>query len=335
MTTPPAQMIDRWHHRAEPGPGESTVYWHMLMNDYQQVAELARDAQQRLARFPGLHMTPLERLHMTTLVAGPADHFSQDQLRQMIKAASAKLADTPAITVTVGGIVYHPEAIMLGVKPKRALASVHDAVRAATRAVTGSHDPDGTPARWIPHITICYSTAEQALAPIIAALGPQQRQCQIQISTISLVIQHGPERLWDWRTAGTVHLAEPAGTQALLPALPAVAAFVLRQEMRDRADSSGVCPDLRQLKCDTCMGTGRLFGRLGDSGQAGQGGALEDLGDVVQRDDQFLEPVQRGVVLPVQQGAAVFLRGDGPAGQLDLLAFGAEQGLDGGVQSQG
>jgi 2'-5' RNA ligase superfamily len=159
---------------------------------------------------------------MTTLVAGPADHFSQDQLRQMIKVASVKLADTPAVTVTVGGIVYHPEAIMLDVKPKRALASVHDAVQAATRAVTGGHDLDGTPPRWIPHVTICYSTAEQAMAPIIAALGPDQRECRIRISTVSLVIQHGPERIWDWRTAGTVRLAEPAGTQAELPAgLPA------------------------------------------------------------------------------------------------------------------
>ena len=103
---------------------------------------------------------------------------------------------------------------MLDVKPKRALTSVHDAVQAATRAVTGGHDPDGTPPRWIPHVTICYSTAERAMAPIIAALGPQQRQCQIQISAVSLITQHGPERLWDWRTVGAVHLAEPAQTQA-------------------------------------------------------------------------------------------------------------------------
>jgi hypothetical protein len=143
MTTLPAQMTDRWRDRAEPGPGEGAVYWHMLMKDHPQVVDLARQAQQRLARFPGLHMTPLERLHMTALLAGPADQFTQDQLQQMIKTASAMLADTPAITVKVGGILYHPEAIMLAVKPKYALASIHDAVQAATRAVTGGRDPDG------------------------------------------------------------------------------------------------------------------------------------------------------------------------------------------------
>jgi hypothetical protein len=101
-------MIDRWHNRAEPRPGEGTVYWHMLMNDHPPVVDMAQGVQQRLARLPGLHMTPLERLHMTTLLAGPSDHFSEDQLRQMIKIASAMLSKTPAITVTVGGILYHP-----------------------------------------------------------------------------------------------------------------------------------------------------------------------------------------------------------------------------------
>jgi 2'-5' RNA ligase len=209
MTTVPAQMTDRWHDRTEPGPDESDLYWHMLMKDHPQVIDLAQEAQQRLARFPGLHMTPLQRLHMTTLLAGPAEEFSQDQLQQMIKIASARLTGTTAVTVTVGGFLYHPEAIMLAVKPRRALASIHDAVQAATRAVTGSHDPGSDPPPWVPHITVCYSTAEQATAPIIAALGPHTRECQIQISTVSLVIQHGPERLWDWRTVGAVHLPTP------------------------------------------------------------------------------------------------------------------------------
>ena len=58
MTTLPVQMIDRWASRSEPGPGQGTVYWHMLMNDHPQVVSLATKAQQRLAPFTGLHMTP-------------------------------------------------------------------------------------------------------------------------------------------------------------------------------------------------------------------------------------------------------------------------------------
>ena len=71
----PDQMTDRWENRPEPPPGEGVVSWHMLMRDYPRVVDLARQAQQRLAGFDGLHMTPLAWLHATTLLAGPAADF--------------------------------------------------------------------------------------------------------------------------------------------------------------------------------------------------------------------------------------------------------------------
>jgi len=157
MTALPTWMEDRWEHRAEPGPGEGTVYWHMPMHDHPQVIDLVRLAQQRLAPFGDLHMTPLERLHMTTMVAGPADQFSSGQLDQMASTG-------------------------------------HDA----------AHDDLE---RWIPHITVCYSTAHQPAAPLIAALGESLPRCDIQISAFSLMIQRGPERHWDWSTIATIRLA--------------------------------------------------------------------------------------------------------------------------------
>ena len=50
----PDQMTDRWQDRPEPAPGEGVVSWHMLMRDYPEVVDLARQAQQRLAGFDGL-----------------------------------------------------------------------------------------------------------------------------------------------------------------------------------------------------------------------------------------------------------------------------------------
>ncbi len=207
--TLPVQMTDRWHQRPEPAPGQGTVYWHILMADHPQVADLAREARQRLARFTGLHMTPLERLHMTTLNAGSSEDFAEDQLRQMTETAGDLLADTPPITVTVGEILYHPEAIMLAVKPARALRPVYHAVQAATQTATGRHDTASSSTCWTPHVTICYSTSVQAAQPIIAALGPRLPGREIHINAVSLVIQHGPERLWDWQTVGTVRLPAP------------------------------------------------------------------------------------------------------------------------------
>ena len=172
-----------------------------------------RDAQQRLERFDGLHMTPLDRLHMTTLIAGSADELSEDQLQQMIKTASGLLAETPPITVVIGGILYHPEAIMLAVRSAQGLAAVRDAAQAATQAVTDRLLEASARSRWVPHITICYSTADQATGPIADALGTQQQEREIQVSAVSLVVQHGPERLWDWRIIGTVRLRPAAKRQ--------------------------------------------------------------------------------------------------------------------------
>ena len=74
---------------------------------------------------------------MTTMIAGPAHDFSDDQLHRMIEAAGDLLSRTPPIAVTLGQILYHPEAIMLAVTPAQALMPVRDAVQAATQLVTG------------------------------------------------------------------------------------------------------------------------------------------------------------------------------------------------------
>lgn len=128
----------------------------------------------------------------------------------MIEIAAGLLSDTPPIAVVLGEILYHPEAIMLAVKPARALTPVYDAVQTATQTVTGRHDTASNSSRWTPHVTVCYSTSVQPAQPMIAALGPRMASREIHVSAVSLVVQHGPERLWDWQTVGTVRLPAPA-----------------------------------------------------------------------------------------------------------------------------
>jgi len=206
MTALPVEMIDRWQHRADPAPGEGNVYWHMPMHHYPQVIDLARVARQRLAQFGGLHMTPLDRLHMTTMVAGPSASFSGDQLARMATTATDLLSTMPPVAVTLGRIFYHPEAIMLGASPAKALVPIRNAALAAARLVTGRDNFPDDPEPWVPHITICYSTAHQPAAPLVAALGQSLPRCQVRISALSLIVQNGPERHWDWSTIATIRL---------------------------------------------------------------------------------------------------------------------------------
>jgi hypothetical protein len=143
------------------------------------------------------------------------DEITGRELQQMAAAASRQLAATPPITVTLGKVVYHPEAIMLAARPRDALIPVLEAARSATYKVTGQYGQPGNQSPWTPHITVSYSTARQPAEPIISALGHELPGCLVQISAVNLVIQRGPERHWDWNPVATVRFGAAHATSRL------------------------------------------------------------------------------------------------------------------------
>jgi 2'-5' RNA ligase len=170
--------------------------WFMPVGDCPGVAELARLGQARLAGLDGLDLVPQRWLHMTTLIAGYADEITADQVGVMAGEARRLLARTPPVTITLGRVLYHPRALMLGVGPPGALDPVLRAARQATRAATGRggelhHEP------WTPHITLAYSNAAGPAGPVIDALGRELPSRHAAVTAISLVSQ-APEQLWTW-----------------------------------------------------------------------------------------------------------------------------------------
>src|SRR5690242_7380585 len=117
MSPLPAEFRDRWKKRAEPAPGFGTIYWHVLMSQYEAARLAAADTQRVISQFPGFHLTPVERLHMTTSIVGPAESFSRSQLRDMVAMAADELDEAVAVEVGISRILYHPEAIMLAIDP--------------------------------------------------------------------------------------------------------------------------------------------------------------------------------------------------------------------------
>jgi 2'-5' RNA ligase len=204
----PDQTRDRWDSRAEPDPGKGAIYWHILFRDDPAVRATSRKAQARLVSFRDLHMTPGEWLHATALVAGTTDDTSDEDLDLMLAEARQRLSGVQPISVSISRVLYHPEAIMLGFTPEGALDPIHHAVRQATLTATGRTGTiTGPSGRWAPHMTICYSTGKQPMAPIAVALGHEVPRCDITVRAVSLVIQWGPERLWTWQPVGTARLA--------------------------------------------------------------------------------------------------------------------------------
>jgi 2'-5' RNA ligase len=210
MSPLPQELVDRWQNRRESAPGDGTVYWHVLLSEDAKLRSVVEDAHGRLCKFPGLHLTPLRWLHITTLIAGSADDIAESDMSEMLAKARVLLSDRAPIQVTFRRVFYHPEAIVLGIHPHEALAPIREAALAATRAVTGQDgNVSGSAQPWMPHVTLCYSTGRQPAEPIIAALGKELPACDVTIHALSLVVQRGPERLWDWNHIGTARLGTP------------------------------------------------------------------------------------------------------------------------------
>jgi 2'-5' RNA ligase len=213
MSPLPVRFTGRWDDPSRLSY-QDAVCWHLLLGGHAAVQATAATARQRLAGFTGLHMTPPQWLHVTILRAGTADVVTEDDMSRMLARAQADLARTAPVTVTLQRVFYHPEAIVLSVAPGSALAPVIKAARTATREVLGADAGDGEE-DWAPHLTLCYSTVEQAAAPVIAELGKALPPCEVTIGEMSLVVQDGAEDQWNWRIAGTARLLGGVGASGI------------------------------------------------------------------------------------------------------------------------
>jgi hypothetical protein len=91
----------------------------------------------------------------------------------MVSEARDSLSRVAPIPVVLDRILYHPEAILLAVRPASALSPVLHAARSATCSATGRDGAINESATWTPHVTVSYSTTDQPATPIIEALGKE------------------------------------------------------------------------------------------------------------------------------------------------------------------
>lgn len=224
MSPLPKEFTDRWRDGygfADPGYG--MLYWHVLLGGSSQLRNAARTAQARISEFSGLHMTPLQWLHLTVLIAGPANQISDDARNEMLTVARSSLSQVGPIAIEFSRVFYHPEAIVLTADPAEALSPIREAAEQATQAVMGHCGANARPpAPWTPHVTLCYCTSTQRAEPIVAALGTKLPSCRVTVDTLSLVLQQGAEWLWNWSPVGSASLQDSVPTR-----LPANMGYVL------------------------------------------------------------------------------------------------------------
>jgi 2'-5' RNA ligase len=200
----PTQMANHWRQRPNQPPGRLRYHWHMLFHDQPEVRRLAATAQAKLAGLPGLDMVAEQWLHLTTFVVGFADEVPHASVDTLVAQARQTLAGLAPIPVTLGRVVYYPEAVVLAVEPPGALRPVLDAVAAATRSAGCDGHVATEP--WVPHVSVAYSHGTGPAAPVVAALGERLPTTEITIGSVSLVAQTQVERSWQWQPVAEVVL---------------------------------------------------------------------------------------------------------------------------------
>jgi 2'-5' RNA ligase len=207
----PTRMANRWERRQAfmLPPGQGQLYWHVLLGDDPDARAIVKQAHERLAGLTGLDLVPQRFIHLTMLIAGYSHEITGHQVDLMAEEATRQLARMEPITVTLGRVLYHPEAVVLEARPAERLRPLLEAAELATRAATGRH---GALAHdvWIPHVTVAYSSADGPAAPIINALGKRLPDREVTIRSIHIVNQDGPETVWDWRPVAEVPLGPTA-----------------------------------------------------------------------------------------------------------------------------
>ncbi|MFC4009622.1 2'-5' RNA ligase family protein [Nonomuraea purpurea] len=207
MSPLPTRMANRWERRQAfmLPPGQGRLYWHVLLGEDPAARAIVQEAHERLTGCSGLDLVPHQFIHLTTLVAGFVHEITDVQVSAMVDEATRRLAQVEPITVSLGRVLYHPEAIVLEARPAERLSPLLEAAKAATEVATGwegvlAHDA------WIPHVTVAYSCADGPAAPIIGALGRRLPDREVTIRSLHLVNQDGPETVWDWRPLAEVRL---------------------------------------------------------------------------------------------------------------------------------
>ncbi|MEV4258809.1 hypothetical protein AB0J52_37090, partial [Spirillospora sp. NPDC049652] len=131
MSPLPDRMTDHWWWRPGVRPGRRLLVWHILLDDQPDARALVAQCQSLLKGVDGLDLVPEEWLHMTTQIVGFADEIPGAEVAAMTAAVRARLDCLAPISIDLGRLWLHSEAVMLGARPGRALDPVRRAVRAA------------------------------------------------------------------------------------------------------------------------------------------------------------------------------------------------------------
>ncbi|WP_369696823.1 2'-5' RNA ligase family protein [Streptomyces sp. XD-27] len=162
--------------------------------DVHRYAAAYRDA---LAHLPGLDPIPDQWLHLTMQGLGFIDEVDERDVQAIAAAAQRRLADLPALELTLTDVIVTPEAVLAPAQPTDAVTAVRETIRSAIAEVwpTVPEAPDG----FRPHVSIAYSNSEAPAEPVYQALSTvNTAPATARITAADLIVIHRDQRMYEW-----------------------------------------------------------------------------------------------------------------------------------------
>ncbi|TDD93490.1 2'-5' RNA ligase family protein [Actinomadura rubrisoli] len=149
---------------SEGAAGPPSARLHILPAGQTEVCNLVRQYQDKLAGLDGLDLIPAEWLHMTTRIVGFDDEISAAEAEATVAGVVDRFRRLAPVEAELGKLWLHSEAVMLGIRPSRALDPVRAAIREATTAAVRAARSAETPHPQPPN-PVCTRVAARSTAP--------------------------------------------------------------------------------------------------------------------------------------------------------------------------
>jgi 2'-5' RNA ligase len=200
-------MRDHWWWRPGWRIGRRMYTFHTTFQDQPALHRLVAAYHAPLSALGGLDLIPYRWLHLTTQGIGFTDEVTDDDLNDIIKAATARLASLGPVELTFTRPVTDPEALQFHVQPAESMRAVRQALRTAIADVWGREQvPDSE--EWTPHVSIAYSNSDGPMETYAAALDRVRSEpVTVTIRGIQLIMLDRDERLYRWTTKANIPLS--------------------------------------------------------------------------------------------------------------------------------
>lgn len=203
----PARMRDHWWWRPGWRVGRRFYAWHLTFVGQADLHRLVRDYQAHL-QVPELDLAPLEGLHLTMQGVGFTDEVDQGELGDIVTAARDRCAHLAPFDLTLGPARLDAEGIMLSVAPAEPVRRLRAMIREGIAQVWGEERVPEPVEPFTPHVTMAYSNAEGAAAPVIERLErTRPQQASTTLDATRLIELERDAHVYRWRTWATVPLS--------------------------------------------------------------------------------------------------------------------------------